>query len=229
MLETPGVHRYYTRYYPLLLPELLRCRLEGSWSRQLPVDGAEAPVLFARFLDVNAILDSPSQSDEIETFLWLLDAGSWGTVDITAFLELLRDPEEMVKALQTPAKKASRLGLAVHGFREFLVFCSALDALLQSCPPQVAAAFWHQHAYWFKIVRQKVASTIDQALAALSGWEPPATGPRSRSASSPAQEDDLATLQSALDARESMERLREVVRRLTGGAYGASLGRSRQR
>lgn len=223
VLETPEVHRYYTRRYPLLLPDLLRRRVVGSWSRRLDVDAAEAPSLFARFLDVNAVLDAPSQTDEVEAFLWLLDGGSWGTADLSDMIKLLRNPKRVTDALRTPAEDADKLELAVHGFREFLVFCTSLDALLQSCPPPAAAAFWHQHAYWFRIVRRDVASAVDEAIEALSGWRAPAANARTRRRPRWAEPLDLE--RERRDAKQSMDALRTTVRRLTSGAYGAPMMR----
>lgn len=200
-LSRPAVQRFFTDFYPLKLPGLLMARLSGT-PHQIEIDPPEGNALFAEFLDTVSLIEG---DPEVDHFLWFLDDGWIGGASLADVLSVLNDHEAFVAALIDPdeeGREPTPVTQGVRGLREYLLFCAGFDALLQRAAPYpvLQAALWHDQAYWFIHIRDKVGSTLRQAVAAIAAWGADETG-----------------------ASEGLPELQGAIDRLLSGQYGRAL------
>lgn len=200
-LSNPAVERWYTDFYPLKLPGLLMRRLAGD-----PVaSGIERPAgnaLFLEFMDTVSLIEG---DPDVDRFLWFLDDGWSNGRSLKDVLAVLGDADGFLAALVEPDEDVNApdpVTQGVRGLREYLLFCSGFDALLQrSAPyPVLQAALWHDQAYWFINLRDKVGATLLQAVDAIAAWGA----------------DEAA-------GSEGLPELRGAIARLLSGEYGRAL------
>lgn len=200
-LSRRAVRRYFTDFYPLELPRLLMRQLSGLLFRvvsEQPADHA----LFAEFLDTVSLIEG---DPEVDRFLWFLDDGWIGDCSLADVLSVLNDRERFIAALVDPdedGREPAPVTQGVRGLREYLLFCSSFDALLQRAAthPVLQAALWHDQAYWFIHLRDKVGATLLQAVDAIAAWGTDETG-----------------------ASEGLTELQGAITRLISGEYGRAL------
>lgn len=218
VLGHPDVRRYYRKFYPLLLPDLLLARVAGITAHKINRDAETIP-LFFEFLQINGVLeDDPA----VDMFLWFLDDGYHDGYDWITTIGIMKKPAKLVRAFLRSRPKKNPSELAIDGFQKFLVFCIALEDLLkraQKVEP-LQAAMWHYHAYWFKTMRGHVRNELERALIQFKSWL------QSPAAKSLSKEEALSLRK---EAEASLHQLRAVVRRLTGRAYGGKLTNARRR
>ncbi|MEW5918829.1 MAG: hypothetical protein AB1762_20675 [Gemmatimonadota bacterium] len=208
LLSHPAVKKYYEKNYPLLLPRLLRYRLEGRNDSQVP-PRAENPSLFALFLEISKPIDFDAN---VETFLWFLDDGLRGGYDISHVNRTLRSFKAFALRM-SKTRRPSPADRAVQGLVEYMRICLSLSRLLHDTEePLLRSAFWHWHAYWFGALKTNVQSNLSYALERFAAWE---TG------SSKASTEHQKELAAA--ARESRATLSLAIRELTGTKYGREL------
>ena len=210
VLRHPAVASYYQDYYPLLLVDLFRERLEGN--PVLPSNFPEsANALFPALLDISAPLTS---GEDLDVFLWFLDDGIWGGYALSDLVELVGDPDRYVEHLNRLAVDGSSNALdrSLIGLQEFLGFSLAFDALLQRCgdSPLLQSAFWHFHGYWFDQIGTKVREGLDSILDQFAAW----TAAETASDTGESEREEAVT--SILEVKSAIERL-------TDGGYGQNL------
>lgn len=200
-LSRPAVQRYFTDFYPLKLPGLLLRRLAGTPVRR-DFARREGNALFAEFLDTVSLIEG---DPEVDRFLWFVDDGWIGGSSLADVLSALNDRERFIAALVDPdedRRAPAPVTEGVRGLREYLLFCSSFDALLQRAAayPVLQAALWHDQAYWFIHLRDKVGATLLQAVDAIAAWGADET-----------------------EASEGLPELQGAISRLIGGEYGRAL------
>jgi hypothetical protein len=216
VLCNPHVRKFYRRFYPLFLPDMLLARVAKVRARQ--ERRAIAPALFHEFLHISGLLED---EHDVAMFLWFLDDGYHEGYAFADTLRVLKRPKRFIRALQRSAKQRNAAEQAAVGFRIFVGFCVAFDDLLARTKgyPLLQAYLWEYHAYWFRIVSGDVRKRLEEALNRLQGW-----------LSSPAA-DQLEKKQVEYlraDAATSLKTVRRTVRRLTGRTYGGPIRRARQ-
>jgi hypothetical protein len=157
-LERPAMARYYSRYYPLLLPQLFVRRLNAS---PLLIQHDAFPE-FVRFLHVSEL----RRGDDIDMFLWFLDDGVEDEYGLTDVLGVFAEPAQLAKVLTRSQDRRNARDQAVRGLLLFLKFCREFDALLQSCTaqPLLQSAFWHFHGYWFQQLGVQLTGVIGAVI-----------------------------------------------------------------
>ncbi len=222
-LKEPFVRRYYERYYPLLLPQLLRHRLEGSG-----VSGnGDHTDAFLRLVDLDELRDR----EETPMFLWFLDDGTevWDDEEygLTDALKIIVDGDRFVKRLTLKESDQTPADRAVRGFINFLAFSRELEALLDrlSSDPIVQSAFWHHHGYWYQQLGGQVLGVMTAGIEAFRGHVSASVNAEIESQTSKdmMQETDLFT-ESAIEAtHRDMNHAVRVLQRLTSSVYRFAL------
>lgn len=217
-LCNPDLRKYYRAYYPLYLPDMLLARVAGT--RKLrKTRGKKATDLCLEFIQLNGILED---DPDVALLLWFLDDGFEQGYSFEDTLELVSNPNRLLRALQKSPRRRNPAEQAAAGLRTFFTFCVAFDDLLQRCSRYevLQSAMWEYHAYWFRILGGQVRASLEDAIEQLRCW-----------LSSPASKHytgkEVESLR--LEAKESMDKVLEVVRRLTGRQYGKSIRGARQR
>jgi hypothetical protein len=179
VLDDPAVRRYYEDHYPLLLPQAHRMRIEGRPVAPPANDvdddlAPSGPDLFDEFL----LLSQPIEMDaSIETFLWFLDGGARGGVDIDDTIDVLGNPELLLRHTAAMPDDdpdgLDPLSASVQGFLGFVEFAPRLLDLLECAAsrPLLQSAMWHYHGYWLGQMNQHLGSEVRRALRALGARE----------------------------------------------------------
>jgi hypothetical protein len=208
-LSHPAVKKYYERNYPLLLPTMLRYRLEGRWNERLKATPREA-ALFSLFLQVSLPIDFDRN---VETFLWFLDGGWRAGYDIDDVVAALKSFQKYVKHV-SKTRRPSSGDRAVQGMNTYLDLCRQLLSVLEHTErPLLQSAFWHWHGYWLGAMRQRMRDHVSVAIDLVSRW----------SGSSVHSEMTSEENEALSHAAESRSDLLRTVRVLTSGQYGAAL------
>lgn len=230
VLSAPAVRDYYEVHYPLALPGLLRRRLEG---RPVVAAGSQhSSGRFGAFLE----LSGPLQRDQdIDAFLWLLDGGSYGDVNLTSMIRILRERRDFLNALSTKSPNREYDAAAAVGFSKFLDFCSNFQSLLQrtQAQPMLRAGFWYAHAYWFGQLSDKLRLELDRGIDALAWKRDPWREGREDRENARSDKDPTAVAwrdRSKVDLAESdktaeraRQKLKRVIDALTSGRYASPL------
>lgn len=154
LLSYPPLISYFTKSYPLDLPDRLLARFEAPASSQSTIPEMRKQVgsihrkgLFSAFLPLTAVLE---QDADMETFLWLLDGGWRGRWHYERLESVLRRPKEAATLLMD--RRRDPLGHRVmQGILKFIEFAVALDILLEEAAPfpDLQEEMYVFHAYWF--------------------------------------------------------------------------------
>lgn len=204
-LTRPAVVRYYTRYYPLLLPQLFVRRLRGRDA----VESTDSYPEFVRFLHVNEL----RAGEAVELFLWFLDGRTLDGYALEDVLQVFANGERLVRVLTNRREKQNARDFGVRGLLFFLQFCRELDGLLRSCDekPALQSAFWHYHGYWFQQLGLQVMGIIAAVIESYRDYV--GTGPNAR-------EKKLIRATHA-----DMDQAQRSMQRLVSGIYSAALDR----
>lgn len=166
-LEQPAVARYYTTHYPLLLPQAHRSRLAGGYRARIkPKIGIP---LFNGFLAINETI---ARDDEVDTFLWFLEAGVIDGFTLEDSLRVLGDHAGFARAMRVPAHEQTAAEDALHGLRKFLFFSQELHTFLLTAAdaPLLQSACYHYHAYWYRHIQQ-LGPYLHRAIDRFLTWE----------------------------------------------------------
>ena len=150
-LGRPSVRRYFSRLYPLALPQLFMQRIAGHG---LPTD--DSYPLFSTFLQVTQSRRTP----DINTFLSFLNGGEEEGEGLEDVLQVFSTQTRLVRNLTATRESPSRRGL--RGLLGFLRFARELDELLvRSAEHRILqSAFWHYHGYWFQQLGLQLAGVL---------------------------------------------------------------------
>src|SRR5258708_16818909 len=154
LLNYPPLVRYFTKSYPLELPDRMRARFEAPDDREhLSPEQPKSSTsiqrkgLFSAFLPLTSLLE---QDSDMEAFLWLLDGGWRGRWHYERLEKVLRHPKEAATLLMD--KRPDPLGFRVmQGAMKFIEFSVALDILLEQASefPGLQEEMYLFHSYWF--------------------------------------------------------------------------------
>jgi hypothetical protein len=176
LLNYPPLVHYFTKSYPLELPDRMRARFEAPGGPENL--GSEQPKnstsiqrkgLFSAFLPLTALLE---QDNDMEAFLWLLDGGWRGQWHDERLEKALRHPKEAATLLMD--KRPDPLGHRVmQGAMKFIEFAVALDILLDQASdfPDLQEEMYLFHSYWFSAsegLTDKIVGLLD-SLASVGG------------------------------------------------------------
>jgi hypothetical protein len=229
-LEQEGLKNYYELYYPLLLPRLLRERLKGNYDLRTPVNTVGVSQ-FLQFLELSKMLEG---SEQVETFLVLLDEAAGSPDSVVELMSVLANPERFKERIEHPPGEQDELDKALHGFFSFLTFCCEFEGLIQRCSkfPLLQSAIWHHQAYWFDVNRERVSDVLVSATDCLREWhnyptaEPPALDEVALQESQQAI-DEVQNSIAVLVSRTHRSPLVEGSRRKTSGSPNLELRQSR--
>jgi len=176
LLNYPPLVRYFTKSYPLELPDRMRARFEAPSGREdLSSEIHENSTsiqrrsLFSAFLPLTALLE---QDNDMEAFLWLLDGGWRGQWHYERLEKVLRHPKEAATLLMD--KRPDPLGYRVmQGTMKFIEFAVALDILLEQASEfrDLQEEMYLFHSYWFSAsedLTEKIVGLLD-SLASEGG------------------------------------------------------------
>jgi hypothetical protein len=155
LLRNIFVNRYFTAYYPLILPQLLLKQLsknkgKGYFHR---VSLKNSTAMFDRFLMLNQIVKN---DEDISQLLWFLDDGRTQGYSISSFWEVLADRNNIKYKLGSSNRHP--LNSALWGFIKYIQFLSDFADLLRDCKEDrlLQSAFWHHQSYWFEHMKEKI-------------------------------------------------------------------------
>lgn len=175
-LNEQDVRRYYEDHYPLLLPQVHRLRLEGHpLFRPMESTPDEGVELFDEFFTISQPIET---GDAMETFLWFLDGGSRGGVDIDNTLNVLRKPKRFLAHIDarpedSGSEELDPLSASVQGCIAFLEFAPRFLSLLRRTArlPILQSAMWHYHGYWLGQLNHHMGGELRRAVAAIDAWD----------------------------------------------------------
>jgi hypothetical protein len=203
-LSMAAVREYYERKYPLLLPVLLRKRIEGDLL--LKVDGSEQ--LTPRFLEFLSLDDRLRQDQDVRIFLRLVDDFTVKGVRFGDLLEVVGRQGEFLDRILRPPGKRDILDDSISGFRRYVEFLGTLVEMLDSVQfsPVFQSALWQYYCYWFVGMRSQLSDKIVSAATRFGSWE--------------AIQSDEAK---GASVDGFIEETRRIVDQLTSGEYGSAL------
>ncbi len=174
ILADAAMRRYYEWNYPVEMPRRFRERLQLGIGRSVP-GSPELEAAFHEFLELTRQVE---RDEDFESFLWALDGG-WrededGACDIARVNKVLKDPNRLARAIQTPPDERSELEAALAGFCKFIQFCEGLDAIIEYLKGRglvsVSEAMWLLHGYWFYQLRDRLGRDLAAAIRSLAKW-----------------------------------------------------------
>jgi hypothetical protein len=200
--------KYYEHYCPLLLPRLLRARLEGSLSLHTPEDPL-ATNLFIQFLELNQMVE---EDDQVEEFLTLVYRSPGSSYTVEQMLVVLESPRSFEERIEHPPAQQDELDRALHGLFTFLTFCVEFDSLLGQCLnyPLLQSAMWHYHALWFDMKLEEVKNVLTSAIDKVKDWQN-YSGVQS------------VHIESRTESEEAIIETQKAVEKLTTGVYRSAL------
>jgi hypothetical protein len=168
-LSDASVRKYYTKHYPLRLPKLLYQRITADDGEVLANGDGEPQRLFARFLSLVNYFET---DDDMDAFLWFLEAGSYDDYGLEDTLKILAKPQKTIEVLEMKPKERNWGERSVIGARKFLDCCEQLDELLKMAKPYrpLKQYFYDYFAYWFVLVADEVGNAVDRIMRSFATW-----------------------------------------------------------
>lgn len=168
LLGNKYVERYYTRHYPLVLPQAFKIALLPDRAQ---VEHPAQQQLDQQFELLLLLLRSRMKDDDIDGFLFLLDDGAFYVtalkkwIDIDTLWKFIGDEQEMERLGEHPEKYQQVLSL-ISGFSKFINYLNEYAAILQR---NAAHTLWHATAwelegYWFTRLKTKSGATLKKGL-----------------------------------------------------------------
>lgn len=204
VLRRPPVIAYYEQHYRILMPSLLRLHCEGAILLPRETEREEA---WKRFEWFRGFAQRFRADRDLESFLWLLDAGIYSGYDLRAFLKFLEKPDEALAGVWRHPENRSPLDSLVAGMIRFFEFCLDLAEELRRAgkTPLLGSAIWFYYSYWFREFSHDVGPESKKLLAIMRGW----------AAKLPAHEKQAA--------KRTDEDVRRALEELTGSRYSDPL------
>lgn len=159
ILTNKFVKKYFTEYYPLILPQLLlkqtSRKRDGQYFYRSSIKNSTA--LFDRFLMLNQIVKN---DEDIDQLLWFFDDGLTSGYSISSFWEVLLNRDKIKDKLGSSNKHP--LNSALWGFIKYIQFLSDFADLLKDSKEDslLQSAFWHHQSYWFDNMKEKLGDII---------------------------------------------------------------------
>lgn len=205
LLHESVVRRYYEKHYPLLLPQLLRSRLDGAWSH-VESETTQATAVFVSFLDLSEQLE---RSEDVRVFRMMLDDFVFGGVRDEHLRAAASDVVQLLRHATQPPEESTALHKACRGFLLFLNFSSELSALLTAAErlPTLRSGMWHLHGYWFTELKRDLGDVIESF----------SRGAKNTVLGRPLKETDQAALE------EHLEQLAQTQQQLCDSSIGRTL------
>jgi len=162
-LSQTGIRKYYEENYPLELPARLRKRLQGLETSRIKDKDGRLTAIFLEFAALTAYFET---DEDLEVFLWFLEAGGRDSYWYKDLLRVLASSKLLMASMTKDPDEKTALDQSVEGFGKFLEFCVQLDALLAACEASkpLQSALFLYYAYWFKRLRKIMGSQVSAAL-----------------------------------------------------------------
>jgi hypothetical protein len=171
ILNNKHVRCFYSVFYPVRLPQMLRLRMDSRDLWAAGVDSEEGRGLVSSFLSLDM-----SFQDNLEDgmLLALLDDFWIHGVRYDDFVKIISNPEAYIQKVLTDPEGDDVLAHAVREFGVFVRFSIALRNLLSRSrdQPMLQSGIWSYYGYWFETMREKLMAKLRLALAALGKWSP---------------------------------------------------------
>lgn len=159
LLKNEFVNKYFSEYYPLLLPQLLVKQI-SKYSRQNYFDKSyslNSHSIYDRFL---ILRQSIKDDADIDQFLWFLDDGYTAGYTISDLWNVLEDKNRIEYKLGRNNRHP--LNTALWGFIKYVQFLSDFASLLKDAEEDILlqSALWHHQSYWFEHLKERVGDII---------------------------------------------------------------------
>lgn len=162
ILGNEYVRKYYSEYYPLVLPQLLLKHISFS-NEQGGNDASTKPQgnLFEKFLVLNQTIKSDSDVDQ---FLWFLDDGITDGYTIHDLWNVLSNRKTI--EYKITRNNIHPLNSALFGFIKYIQFLNDYADLLREASEfkLLQSSFWHYQSYWFDHMKEQIGDIIKVAL-----------------------------------------------------------------
>ncbi len=162
ILGNEYVRRYYSKYYPLILPQLLLKNISSPKDQTTNDDLTKIQSnLFEKFLVLNQTIKSDKDVDQ---FLWFLDDGITQAYSIHDLWDVLSNRETIRHKLSR--SNAHPLNSSLFGFIKYIQFLNDYADLLRQASEfkLLQSAFWHYQSYWFDHMKEQLGDIIEVAL-----------------------------------------------------------------
>ncbi|MEP6780478.1 MAG: hypothetical protein ABJC26_11360 [Gemmatimonadaceae bacterium] len=170
ILSNNRVERYYKKYYPTRLPEMLLRRINGELE-EVEAFNEELSRTMIQFLALDRRFMSKLNDS---TLILLLDDFVIKGYDFSDVVKRIRDPEKFIKSLTLAPPKRDALDDAIIELNVFLVFLKDLQRLLSGMSdyPLFQSEVWNHYGYWFETIHEDFQSQINSALDQFLHWTP---------------------------------------------------------
>lgn len=158
LLNNEFVYKYFTEYYPLVLPQILLKHLSKKNDNYFYRDSFKNfTSMFERFLMLNHIVKN---DEDIDQLLWFFDDGWSQGYSVSDFWNVLADKNIIQYKLGSNNKHP--LNRALWGFIKYIQFLTDFAALLRDTKEDtlLQSAFWHHQSYWFEHMKEKIGDII---------------------------------------------------------------------
>jgi hypothetical protein len=160
LLTNEFLNKYFTKHYPLLLPQLLVKQITKYTGEQYfnKSYSANSFAIYDRFLILRQFI---KDDKDIDQFLWFLDDGYTAGYTISDFWNVLADQNLIEYKLGRSNRHP--LNSALWGFIKYVQFLSDFASLLKDAKEDslLQAALWHHQSYWFENLKERVGDIIN--------------------------------------------------------------------
>ena len=157
ILNNKFIKKYFSKYYPLLLPQVFICEINLKERKTHNSFQISAYSSFERFLILRQFI---KQDKDIDQFLWFLDDGWTDNYSIRDFWNILNNQERIRYKLGRSNNHP--LNKALWGFIKYIEFLSEYATLIRDTKdnPLLQSAIWHHQSYWFKNMKSELGDII---------------------------------------------------------------------
>lgn len=172
VLRNPAVLDYYTKYYPLELPQILSdFIIHGNDVLKQWKVGRRITRQDDIFEELIQLFRSRIEDEEIDAFLFLLDDGLFYDDEVSyhqsiySLLQFLELPQRM-EARDMSEGKTALMEKLIWGFAKYINYLDAYAAILHKANRNhhVRAALWMLDSYWFERLQTKIGDRLVKVL-----------------------------------------------------------------
>ena len=166
ILGNDYVKLYYSKYYTLVLPQLLYKQSSQRLYISDENNSKDKRILFEKFLVLNQTVKGDSDVDQ---FLWFLDDGITEGYSINDLWNVLKSRETIRYKLGR--SNTNPLNSSLFGFIKYTEFLNGYADLLRQANEfkLLQSAFWHYQSYWFEHMKEQLGDIIKIALKNIRG------------------------------------------------------------
>ncbi|MFS2185612.1 hypothetical protein ACCC92_03000 [Mucilaginibacter sp. Mucisp84] len=171
VLNNKRVKRYYSKYYPLALPELLYDFLtdESVQVRTLRHIRDEQPIKGETFETVMLLIRSRIEDDDVDLFLSLLDNFHYYDSEVRKYIdiEVIWDRLRQYDNKKNKAMYNSDIfQSALLGFAKYILYLEAYSDVLGELEekPLSQSAIWHTDGYWLERLQTELGGVLYKGL-----------------------------------------------------------------